>query len=82
MRRIKLVLAALAVMVVTLFVVAGPATAEDVDVVDVFVSGDEVCVVYEIEEDDDDADNDIDDEEDADDDDEEEDVVIECEDID
>ncbi len=69
MGRIRLVLAVAAIMVAMLLFVVGPATAQDVDVEDVYISGDEVCVVLEIEEDDDDDDDD-------------EEVEIECEDID
>ncbi len=78
MGRIRLVLALAAVMVAMLLFVGGPATADDVDVEDVFVNGDEVCVVLEIEEEDDGGVADVGDDDDDDDDEE---VDIECENI-
>ncbi len=57
MRRIMVLVTVAAVMVAMLAFVPGPAIADDdVDVEEVFFSGDEVCVIFEVEEDGDEED--------------------------
>jgi ribonuclease E len=78
-----MLLAVAAVIVAMLAFVPGPAMAQDdVDIEDVYVSGDEVCVVFEVDEDDDEDDDEDVDDEDDDDEDDDEDEETECEAID